>query len=402
MLKYDLIVVGGGPSGLISARYVSSKGFKVAVLEEHSKIGVPEHCAGLISINGLKKLGERKFSYYTLNTIRGAIFRAYDGTYFSIKPKDYQALVVDRKKFDQHLASRASEEGAEIILNSRVIGLKREKGGIVCLTKNERYYTRLLIDASGIYGLVRRFLGILERPITVPAYQFLVRGTNPLECDEVMLEFDKRVSKEFFSWIIPIDDKTSRVGVATDLGNPMKILKYIVKKNYGRNFKIIGGYGGLVITGGPIKKTYADNLIVVGDSAGQTKPTTGGGVVTGGICAKIAGKVSLDALEEEDYTSEKLRFYEKNWKSILGPEFKAMKFVRMLLNLLSNDTIRKIFLRFKELDMEKCLEYYGDMDFQKRVILEILKDVRFVSSMFLPVLRDFVGNFNLKSLRYLL
>ncbi|MHA1596969.1 MAG: NAD(P)/FAD-dependent oxidoreductase [Candidatus Asgardarchaeia archaeon] len=402
MREYDLIVVGGGPSGLISAEYVASKGFKVAVLEEHSKVGVPEHCAGLISISGLKRLGERDFSYYTLNRIRGAIFKAYDGTYFSIKPRDYQALVVDRKKFDQNLASKALEKGTEMILKSRVLGLKRVRDGILCLTRNEKYYTRLLVDASGIYGLVRRYLGISERPLTLPAYQFLVRGRNKLECDEVMLEFDKRLSKCFFSWIIPLDEKTSRVGIATDLGDPMRVLRYVVKKNYEMSFRILRGYGGLVLISGPIKRTYADNLIVVGDSAGQTKPTTGGGVVTGGICAKIAGKVSLEALEEEDFSSSKLKLYEKVWKGMLGSEFRAMKLVRALLNVLSNDTMRKLFLKIKELDIEECLESYGDMDFQKKVIIEVLKDTRFLQSMFLPVLKDVLKNFNLKSLIYLL
>ena len=87
---------------------------------------------------------------------------------------------------------------------------------------------------------------------------------------------------------------------------------------------------------------------------------------------------------------------------MLGSEFRAMKLVRALLNVLSNDTMRKLFLKIKELDIEECLESYGDMDFQRRVIIEVLKDTRFLRSMFFPVLKDVLKNLNLKSLSYLL
>jgi flavin-dependent dehydrogenase len=56
-LRTEVAVVGGGPAGLIAARELASKGVQVKVFEEHSKIGIPNHCAGVLSIEGLKRIG---------------------------------------------------------------------------------------------------------------------------------------------------------------------------------------------------------------------------------------------------------------------------------------------------------------------------------------------------------
>ena len=53
----DVLVVGGGPAGLIFAEKLSRKGIPVTLFEEHSEIGTPSHCAGLLSIKGLERIG---------------------------------------------------------------------------------------------------------------------------------------------------------------------------------------------------------------------------------------------------------------------------------------------------------------------------------------------------------
>ena len=56
-LRADVLVIGGGPSGLLAAREAASKGAEVLVLEEHKEIGVPNHCTGILSVEGLQRLG---------------------------------------------------------------------------------------------------------------------------------------------------------------------------------------------------------------------------------------------------------------------------------------------------------------------------------------------------------
>ena len=53
---YDALVIGAGPAGLLAAKEIALKGYSVGVMEEHPKVGEPDHCAGLLSISGLKSL----------------------------------------------------------------------------------------------------------------------------------------------------------------------------------------------------------------------------------------------------------------------------------------------------------------------------------------------------------
>ena len=50
-----ITVVGAGPIGLRTATGLKQEGWDVTVLEEHSEVGVPANCSGLLSISGLEK-----------------------------------------------------------------------------------------------------------------------------------------------------------------------------------------------------------------------------------------------------------------------------------------------------------------------------------------------------------
>ena len=83
--KADIIVVGGGPCGSFSAFAASRLGADVLVCEEHREIGVPKHCAGHLSINGLKRLGLSLPHAVIENEIKGAIFYSPSGKEFTIR-----------------------------------------------------------------------------------------------------------------------------------------------------------------------------------------------------------------------------------------------------------------------------------------------------------------------------
>ena len=69
---YDVIVAGGSISGLLAAREIAAAGLSVAVLEEDTEIGTPEHCGGLVSIGGIQNLGIIPSSKAIENKIRYA------------------------------------------------------------------------------------------------------------------------------------------------------------------------------------------------------------------------------------------------------------------------------------------------------------------------------------------
>ncbi|HDM35932.1 MAG TPA: NAD(P)/FAD-dependent oxidoreductase, partial [Candidatus Syntrophoarchaeum butanivorans] len=54
------------------------------------------------------------------------------------------------------------------------------------------------------------------------------------------------------------------------------------------------------------ERTVSDGFIAVGDAAGQVKPTTGGGIYPGAVCARIAGKVAAEASLDGDTSRKRL------------------------------------------------------------------------------------------------
>jgi digeranylgeranylglycerophospholipid reductase len=81
----------------------------------------------------------------------------------------------------------------------------------------------------------------------------------------------------------------------------------------------------------------------VGEAAGQVKPTTGGGVYYGLLCADIAAGVLTKALEAGDFSANVLSAYEGEWRAKLNRELVIGYWARTLLANLSNSHIDRLF-----------------------------------------------------------
>ncbi|MEP6593250.1 MAG: FAD-dependent oxidoreductase, partial [Acidobacteriota bacterium] len=101
----DVVVVGGGPAGLMAARALASSGRSVVVLEEHEHVGVPVHCTGLLGVDAFDELDIPRQAILTIT--HAARFVAADGTDVEIDAERVRAAVVDRAVFDQALADGA-------------------------------------------------------------------------------------------------------------------------------------------------------------------------------------------------------------------------------------------------------------------------------------------------------
>ena len=55
--EWDVIIVGAGPTGGRAATHLAALGHRVLMLEEHTEIGRPFQCAGLVTPKALKEVG---------------------------------------------------------------------------------------------------------------------------------------------------------------------------------------------------------------------------------------------------------------------------------------------------------------------------------------------------------
>jgi len=366
----DVLVVGAGPAGLIAGREAARRGVNVIILEKDEEVGNPCHCAGLLSVRGLKEIGIEPSREFVQNEVSGAIFHSPSGITFEVRGRKKMAYVVDRASLDKVLARQAVTAGAELRLGFKPEMFLVEKGvvsGIIGENK-ETIRAKIVIDAEGSScGLLKRTK--FERPSPegfLPAVQLEIADVKT-DRDLVEIFVGSKVAPKFFLWMIPTGDDSARVGLACKDRKGYEFLQKFVERRLGKH-RTTAVRAGFVITSGPSARTYYDGVITVGDAAGQTKPTTGGGVVTGGMCAIIGGEIAAEAVLKDDSSANFLKKYEESWRRELGREFSMMLLARRILNNLSDETIDEIFKTIIESRLQKTIEEEGDIDFQTEVL----------------------------------
>ncbi len=373
MTDRDVVVIGAGPAGLIAAREAARRSVNVTVLEEHAEIGVPCHCAGLLSIKGLKDLGVPLSADFVQNRLKGARFYSPSGLSFTVESQETVACAVDRSMFDKFLAEQATRAGAEIRTESRVKKISRRDKRIVVEGSSESIGTGVVIDAEGAVSRFVKAMGLkpLESSGVLPALQFKLEDVN-VDPDYAEVHVGNKVAPDFFAWVIPLGPDSVRVGLACKRANVREKLESLIQRRFGKA-KRVAVSSGRVITSGPISRTFDDNFIVVGDAAGQVKPTTGGGVILGGMCASFAGEVAAESVKNGNHGAVFLEKYERLWKSKLGGEFRTMRLARRVINRLSDKTVDKLFKFVLDKNLQEGFSVKGDIDFQGGLLSALVK-----------------------------
>jgi len=385
-LEFDVIVVGAGPCGSFSALTLLRLGAKrIAVFEEHSEVGKPQHCAGHVGIQGLKRLGLHLPKETVENEIKGAIFHSPFGRQFVVRCKKTVSLVLNRELFDKHVAGLAVKAGAHLRLGVKVKSLIVQggvvKGVVVDDKKKQQLMTsKIVIDAEGCSASLLKRAGFptLNTSMVIYGAQANLENVCDVEEDMVELYLGRKWAPNFFAWIIPKRDGSAKVGLGTSIGKPHEFLAKFIKKHpiasrKLRKSKVTQKVFHPITLGGPAPKTYGNGLLIVGDAASQVKPTTGGGVVFGMICARIAGEIAHKALKKENFSENFLSRYERLWKMKIGFELSTMLHLRKMLNRLSDEKIDKTLQLCSDLGLGSVLEEVGDIDFQGRTLLRLFQ-----------------------------
>ena len=326
---YDVVVAGGSIAGLLCAREIASAGFGVLVVEEGYEVGTPEHCGGLVSSAGLEELGVIPFRRTIGHAITSARFTAPDGRSFSVDAGRQNVLEVSRRELDKQVAAQAQKSGAEIRVRTSLrevtdTGIRTNDGSIEC---------RMVVDARGIASIIRRDkAGVLASAQYEVCADWIRKG-------EVQVMFDQEKSPGFFSWVIPSENGRGKVGVAGRGINAGRTLDGIVAG--------LGGGSTLrkifapIWVRGPIKNFVEGRTVIVGDAAGQAKPTTAGGIFTGGMGGILAGRALAGFLATG--RRGELARYQKEWAGRFGREFERQVLARDVLEGLDNKAVNALF-----------------------------------------------------------
>ncbi|MGC8661268.1 MAG: NAD(P)/FAD-dependent oxidoreductase [Nitrososphaeria archaeon] len=253
-----------------------------------------------------------------------------EGKKFEFDLSESNLIILDREEFDKQLAAEAVKAGSEVKIGTRIEAYNESNDGVSLKTSRDEYKSDLLIDASGVVGYDNKE-GLM------PATQFVYAIKNGFY-DGIMVFIDKRLLPDFFGWYIPLGDGLAKVGSS---GDPNFALKFMEKNLGAVN---ISGYpikaisSSLVIGG--INKKANKRTLKVGDAGGQTKPTTGGGIVSGGLGGMLAGAESVKGTFAD---------YNKSYDNLFGSELKRQLALASVYKKMSSGEILKIISEIHEI-----------------------------------------------------
>lgn len=390
---YDIIVIGAGAIGSYTAYGLAKLGYKIAILEQKQAIGSKVCCSGIISRECYDLFCPDDNT--VLREVRAAKLFAPSGQHIRLEKDAIQAYIVDRTAFDIALAKKAQKAGVEYLLQSHVTHLTpREEGWEVELSRHghrQRLEAKVAILACGFGSTIPEKLGLGK----ISRFSFAAQAKVDTKIDEVEIYFDQDMAPGGFSWLVPTSDGKGLAGVISRRNARLCLDGFLTKlmsrgKIYYSNSEIRQKAIPLRI----LPHTYSNRLLVVGEAAGQVKPTTGGGIYFGLLCADLAVATLHRAFLADDLSPKQLSAYQREWQRKLGPELRISHAARQLYNKISRTQIERLLdiIRTYKID-EKMLQWEDySFDFHGRLILKMLRQPKLLLTLATPKLVFSIGS----------
>ena len=377
--EYDVIIVGGGPSGSSTAMFLKKNGIKNILLIDKAKFPRDKICGDAFSgksVGIAKELGIiQDFEKVPHETVYGVLFSNPKGTQIEIPfpgadKKDNKAkpgFVVKRINGDNVIFQNAKKQVDTleeftvtdlITENNFVVGVKGKKIGS---QEEVQLKAKVVVGADGTSSVVAQKLGIGTSPaehqvIATRAYYQGVTGMT----GNIELHFVDEIMPGYF-WIFPLDNGMANVGLGL-LTNEKQKRKIDLKKSQEeiitnnplfkerfKNAKL--DEQGIKIWTLPLgsyhRKNHGNGWILVGDAASLIDPFSGEGVGNAMTSGKFAGKHIAQAFKTNDFSEKMFDAYDKELWETIGPElntsYNLQKIgkIKWLLNLVIDKAATK-------------------------------------------------------------
>jgi digeranylgeranylglycerophospholipid reductase len=373
MPEYDVVVVGAGPAGSMTAKWAAKGGARVLIIEKRQEIGSPVRCGEGISRSWLDSVGIKLDAKSVAREVKGAKIVAPNGSSFYLSEKmagNEVGIVLERVFFDKLLARDAVKAGADLMLKTSAVKLLKTGDKVTGVTIKSWGETKdikcgCVVGADGYESQVGRWAGIntslAPRDIT-SCFQYRLTNINH-EADYCEFVLGSKAPGGYV-WIFPKNEDTANVGIGmqlTKLKDPADVKKYLDKYiqndprlKKGRPLELVSGAVSICA---PIDKAIGSGILLVGDAARQIDPITGGGISNSCKAAKVAGEVLARATREKDFSERSLQRYEKGWRDLIENHLYRNWMAKEKLVTLTDDTFNKVIATLNEVGVDKMSTY---------------------------------------------
>ena len=336
--EYDLVVVGGGPAGSSAAKSAADKGLRVAILERESSIAETVRTSGVTWIDSIDEFGIPADCY---NPIRDFSF-CTPNTSVTISSKQFKAAVLDVRKTYRWLADQSVSAGADLYTSHNVTDVlcdnKSNIAGVRAITSTNTvdFKAKVVIDASGFKSVICKLMNIAPKWKRFGVGAEIEARVDYVDPDRWWLMVGEIYSPAGYAWIFPLSDKMVRIGVGVgrpeSTADPKILLDNLIKTRPGPlsdlgNIEQIEFHYGMIPNDGTTRKTVFDNLMLVGDAAGQANPLVLEGIRYAIRFGRLAGKTAAQCINAST-TQQDLQAYEDEWRHQIDAKVRSAKRVQ--------------------------------------------------------------------------
>ncbi len=379
-ISCDVLVVGAGPAGSMTAKWAAKNGAQVVMIEKRQEIGSPVRCGEGISKSWLPDVGITPSSRWINVEVEGARIFSPSEKVMEINEKhagNEVGYVVERDAFDKALAIDAANAGTTIHLKTHATAVLKEDGKVVGVRAKQfgepfEIRAAVTIGADGFESQIGRWAGLptnltLRDMDSCLQYRMTNVDSDVRYCDFYL----GKVAPGGYVWVFPKGEGLANVGIGVQVSqvkSAAEVKGYLdrwIDKHPGyAKGKKIDVVGGGVSISQPVRQSVLPGFMLVGDAARMIDPLTGGGIANGCIAGKIAGEVAARAAASGNASLEAMMEYDRRWRQLLEEK------------LLRNWIAKEKLVSLPDETFDKLIDALSGVKLEKLSVLNILKAVR--------------------------
>ena len=375
-MKPDVAIVGAGPIGLATARVAAEAGAQVLVVEKNPEGSSPSCCTGLVSPRTLSTLGVSTQS--VLQEIRALRIHLPSGRQIQLRSDHVKAVTIDRRQLERELLHNTREAGAEVRFNTEATNASAGTLYVRSGSEDSCVRTTVIVGADGPRSRVASWFSLAQPSHFIAAAQVEL-DVAPSPIDRVDVFWGCEVAPGFFGWSVPAENGILRVGLGVLAPHvPMEFLDRLLAKHYPSAHirSRSAGWIPLALASNPA----TPGALLVGDAAGHVKPLSGGGLYTGGLCARIAGETAAQIAGSED-SADLLASYTTNCLEAIGREQAFGRSMRVHLSRLADKDVEAVAAALNDQKLLQFLADEADIDFFHKLPDRLASEPRFWTTL---------------------